>query len=159
MSEQEEKPIWRFHSPHKNEIVYCPIKKTEIAVFAEHQLITDDPELAKKLQERGYEEWVVFSEDDVFPLENGESIRLGDLPAAIRKEFIGKPKRAAQDLIGKVKGLSPFSKGTNPEETDKEPSDDDEPILENQCPICRKQYDSASALNGHFAHCKQDSEE
>ena len=159
MSEQEEQIKWRFHSSHKNEIVYCPIKKTEIAVFADHEYETSDPELAKQLQKRGYEEWVLFGEDDLIPLENGKSIRLGDLPAAIANEFIGKPKRAAQDLIGKVKGLSPFSKGTNPEDPDTEPSGDEAPILENQCPICRTQFDSASALNGHFAHCKQDSEE
>jgi len=149
----DDKPKWRFHSQGKNEIVYD--EGSILCTFAEHELITDDPELAAKLQRKKYEEWVLFAEDDEIELVNGAMVRLGDLPKQIRDEFIGKPKRAAQDLLGRVKSFSPFSKDSDPSDEDKPPPEDEEPIKENQCPICRTQFDTPSALNGHFAHCKQ----
>ena len=153
-NQAEDKPEWRFHSGGKNEIVYH--EGSILCTFIEHELITDDPQLAAKLQEKNYAEWVLFSEDDMITLTTGEQIRLGDLPKQIAAEFIGKPKRAAQDLLGKVKSFSPFSKDKDPSDEDKPPPEDEEPIKENQCPICRTQFDSQSALNGHFAHCKQE---
>ena len=150
-NQADEKPEWRFHSGGKNEIVYH--EGAILCTFAEHELITDDPKLAAILQEKKYGEWVLFSEDDEIELVNGQKIRLGDLPKQIANEFIGKPKKVAQDLLGKVKSFSPFSKDEDPSDEEKPP--EDEPIKENQCPICRTQFDSLSALNGHFAHCKQ----
>ena len=151
--EGNEKQEWKFHSQGKNEIVYH--KGSILCTFAEHELITSDPELAQKLQKKNYGEWVLFSEEDEITLVTGKKIRLGDLPAQIRAEFIGKPKQVAQDLLGKVKSFSPFTKDEDPSDEDKPPPEDEEPIKENQCPICRTQFDSQSALNGHFAHCKQ----
>jgi len=146
---------WTFHSPHKNEIVYDPELKAEIAVFKEHQFKTQDPKLAKKLQERNYEEWVVFGSDDMIRLDSGEEIRLGDLPKQIAAEFIGKPKRAAQDLISKI--LAPLRNKDSDDSDSK--SEDPSPAQENQCPICGKVFPSQSALNGHFAHCKKSAPE
>lgn len=151
----EEKEVWTFHSSAKNEIVYDPIKKGEIATFKDHQIITDDPELAKQLKKRGYDEMVLYSEDDEVQLDTGLRVRLGDLPDGLKKEFIGKPKRAAQSLIERI---TPF-KGKEedppppPEEDDEEP----DPTKKHVCPICKRDdFTSSSALNGHFAHCKKE---
>lgn len=158
MTDENEKKEWRFHSPGKNEEVYDPVLKGTLCAFKNYELITDDPKLAQALQKRGYEEWVVFNEDDTITLDTGKLMRLGDLPAAIREEWVGKPKRAAQDLLGKIKSLTPFSTEEDPADSNPETDPADEEIKENQCPICKRQFDSPSGLNGHFAHCKTDND-
>lgn len=145
---------WTFHSPYKNEEVYDPRTRHTLCAFKDHKLTTKDPELAKRLKELKYEEWAVFTEDDMVDLVGGETIRLGDLPKAIRQEFIGKPKKLAQDLLS----VFSKSKSEDPPAGDDE-EDEEDPNAKHVCPICKRDdFPSKASLNGHFAHCKQSEE-
>lgn len=140
---------FRFRSEFMNDTVFTEGGEVVLAMFKDFSYETDDPEIAKQLEARGYQEYDLIGMDDVLTLADGKTLSVKDIIAhspAIGKELLGLPKTLAKKAASVLPGF-----GGDPDKQDP-PKNDDLFI----CEWCGSdEYTSQAALNGHKGHCKK----
>ena len=153
MAEELKGKKFKFRSDARRNVVYKDGKV--VAEFEDNSFETDDKDLAKFLEGRGYQEWDLTTADDILTFEGG-TISLRELAKEapeVAKQLIGLPKLLAKKAASALPDVKKHITGSK-ESKESKPEDDAPPPALFICAFCgRDDFKSQPALNGHKANC------